>query len=129
MKHIKSKIIFESGYSYKHLPTVEDIKDICLELGDIGFSIKFEVFDDFISLYIFKGVYVGEWYRFNYRLVKEYSDRIKEYLGDLYIQRSILIGGVWNKTDPIGTRSVPENETIPESGLISGVCIKFKREI
>ncbi len=124
MKHIKSKIIFESGYSYKHLPTVEDIKDICLELSDIGFSIKFEVFDDFISLYIFKGVYLGEWFRFNYRLVKEYSDRIKEYLGDLYITNSFLINGVWYHKEHKLFPNVDRGNKI-----LSGVCIKFKREI
>jgi len=124
MKHIKSKMIFESGYSYEHLPTIEDIKDICLELSDIGFTIKYEVFDNFISLYIFKGEYQGEWYRFNYSIVKEYNDRIREYLGDLYITNSFLINGIWYHK---------ENKLYPDMDkgdkIISGVCIKFKRSL
>lgn len=123
-------MIFEAGYSYAHLPTVEDIKDICLELNDIGFTIKYEVFDNFISLYISKGVYEGDpyfkiiWHRFNYSLVKEYNDRIKEYLGDLYIANSFLINGIWyNKEHKL----FPDMERGDKT--ISGVCIKFKREV
>lgn len=99
MKHLKRiyEFVELSGLSKEILG---DIKDICLELQDEGFSISKERYAnnhgrsaniDCISIYKGKGYCPGN--TFNYNIVKEYIERIKDYmkmngyLTEVYIHR------------------------------------------
>jgi len=70
----------------------EDIKDICLELEDIGFDIYVERGLDWLDnenfipyiIKIYKKLDEEEEY-FNYSDVEEVIERLKDYLGDKFI--------------------------------------------
>lgn len=82
MKHIKSKRIFES----RDEEFLEDIKDICLELQDEGFTVNF--YNDFATrLIIRKFDYQpphlsNDAISFKYDEVTEVIERMKSFLGD-----------------------------------------------
>ena len=66
---------------------LQDLKDICLELKDIGFQIKtgryvdvYKVSKNIDCIRIYKYDKVGHYDTFNYNTVKEYIDRIKDYM-------------------------------------------------
>ncbi len=95
MKRIKSYKVFESGSSYD---IIEDIKDICLELEDKGFTIQYNTIshEDTSSIVIEKKVnYYGgprnnylQRVAYDFVEVEEVANRIKEVLGHRYISSS-----------------------------------------
>ncbi len=113
MKYLR---LFESN------SVIEDLKDICLELEDMEFSIQFERYikdPDAYDLYIFNGVFLDKWEKFNYNLISEYVDRIEEYLGDKIKKILVVEAGTWHEyypKDKVDLSSI--------YGIISG--IKFE---
>ncbi len=117
MKYLK---YFESN-SFDVLK--EDIKDICLELTDIGYSIKID-HDNIFTNYgdtpfgIFSiGKNNGDHYStdpelyFDYKDVKETIERLKEYLGK---NRVVNVYVLNNEEDEDGNLSLVRNRLNPE---------------
>lgn len=103
MKHIQSKRLFES------IESEEDIKDICIELEDDGFSITHFDRDEFTftvgsglghpgtRLLIIELLNSNhQLTEFKYKRVEEVINRIKDYLGNkfinMYFQSSLYQG-------------------------------------
>ncbi len=112
MKYLR---LFESN------SVIEDVKDICLELEDMGFSIQFERHisePEAYDFYIFNGEFLDKWNNFNYNLISEYVDRIKEYLGSKVTEMVVVVNGIWYRLYPV------DNKVNLTSDIISG--IKFE---
>lgn len=134
MKHIKTKRIFES-YSIPTIPNdiKEDLKDICLDITDVGFKIDFQLrFENKIIDPTFNNInHVLEIsYNMNYhgsfwfKDIEEVVQRIKDYFDDNYRGVQILGGysGTWLPFD-----ISKDISTQPESRFeIYGVRVEFK---
>lgn len=91
MKYIKT---FESLLDDK-----DNIRDMCLELEDVGFTIYInhiktvELFSSKISYLTIKKLHNDHVGMFYYDEVKEVAERIKEYLGDKFLNVSTTNAG------------------------------------
>src|ERR1035437_4031594 len=88
MKHLKSKKIFESITP----DNIQDIKDILVEVGDMNYSI--DVSEGSNGFYRIEIVLKGKgtnktMYRWN--KLKEYAERVFEYLGNVMLINSMDI--------------------------------------
>ena len=125
MKHIKSKRLFED---YLNNETVLDIKDICLELQDAGFSVGFYA-DPRTRLIIrkFIGGVITHSYdalEYKYAEVKEVVERLKDYLGDKFVSIEVL--AIKTYTGPshwvnIESQYFQKNYSNPSNAKISSV--------
>ena len=138
MKYLKSYKLFES--------TEQDLKDILLELKDMGYRIIYE--DDVVlspSFQRLKGAVTGEpgnvkaivvrdvmkpseWIELPWSELKEYALRIKDYLGDKYLSF------MWRKviSDNPGTlgdnpyKTIELNEETEINDRVWSFVIKYK---
>lgn len=134
MKHIQSKRLFES------IESEEDIKDICIELEDDGFSITHFDRDEFTftvgsglghpgtRLLIIELLNSNhQLTEFKYKRVEEVINRIKDYLGNkfinMYFQSSLYQGlagrHVWMNLQNMLEMNLLDN--------ISGIEINYKK--
>jgi len=96
MKHLKYKKVFES--ILPELTTIEDIKDICLELEDVGLRSYIGVNRKSLSKarltprYEIEIVNTGSY--FYYKDVKEVVERLRHYLGDR-LRKIEVYGNNW----------------------------------
>ena len=95
MKHLKTIRIFESltdkVKSFFTIPSresIEDVKDICLELTDEGYVV--DISDDYVICTI---LIYGE-SKFNYEDIKETVERLQSYLGEKIQDKLVFTG--WN---------------------------------
>jgi len=136
MKHIKHYKIFESSDD-----VLDDIKDICLELEDKGFTIQYLdtpiingnesdynviLIEKKVNSTNHRGVFQSNFTRvaYNFVEVEEVANRIKEVLGYRYISSSFRprrSGGEWIVYDTPGHNFV-DNKVI-------GVMIKYRNGI
>lgn len=92
MKYLTSYKLFENKYSSTNLSQkdlIRDINDILLELEDVGFTIF--ISDKFIRI-------SKPPTSFNYDVVDEYIERLKDYLGKKFIRIDIQLDTRTNKT-------------------------------
>ncbi len=125
MKHIKSKKLFEShpGWIKSRPNLILDIKDICLELEqDLGYQLSINHPSSGSSVSLRKEV--GKWPdnkydNFNYNDISEYVERIKDYLGDTFLNievSSVLTNFKW----------VTANGDLSNQKIV-GIKINFKK--
>jgi hypothetical protein len=100
MKHIKTYKIFESLLPKESVnetlspDEISDIKDICLELEDKGYSIQFNTTPTTNGYYIVMIEKITE-YPYNdgfvYNDVEEVVDRLQDYIGMKIMEISVLV--------------------------------------
>ena len=138
MKHLKTKILFEKVDVYE---MAEDIKDICLEIEDEGFSISYGNYNYFRNLagniVITKGGKGGSvaddslLNEFKYSEVVDVVDRLKSYIGDRFIAIHVLRKNEkWKKitdidiSDPLYKCYYVPSQYV--STYLCGISINFK---
>lgn len=84
MKYIK---LYET-FNKKEID--QTLKEICLELEDDGYEISISSPPSFISHHIVNSIKISKGCGFPFSDIKEYLLRMKEYLGDNYIQFNYL---------------------------------------
>ena len=125
MKHIKTYKIFEHDELdsiYYDVEVVLDLKDICLELKDVGFTIQFNSNDD-NSVYLSIKM-IGESSLLNYYWgdIDEYVQRIIDYLGNRLIKMLYISEGYG------GYKGIDINKNFQKSKELYCLLIDFNLE-
>lgn len=129
MKHIKTKKTFESltdkVKSFFTIPSresIEDVKDICLELTDEGYVV--DISDDYVicTILIYSKTSLIK-SKFNYEDIKETVERLQSYLGEKIQDKLVFTGwNGWINFDEMEKMNVSNRRAQPWSAI----KIKFK---
>lgn len=108
MKHLKAyntkkssrnhEFVLDDEMPESEYETIEDIKDICIELEDKGYEIGFGTGNGYHSVLIETGEFMfrsNHTNVFYYKDIKEVVERLKDYLGDRFFK-------IWTQTNDSG---------------------------
>lgn len=122
MKYLRNYRVYES-ISDTQYRSEQDMRDICLELVDMGMSIHFDyngdknVLSRCMVIYNDNGSHVHDW-----ATIKDYALRLKDYLGDDYLKFIYFSKDIINKN----WHSIDLNEDTKISKKIISFGVEYK---
>jgi hypothetical protein len=123
MKYLKKYKTFES--------VKEDLIDILSELEDVGYSVVVDQDAYYDDLEV-KAIIVRDIRRNNWSELKDYALRVKDYLGDKYLNFAYRLSKANNTPGPPSAKNyytvVELNEDTEIDGTILSFIIKYKDE-